>query len=169
MGLHFSADSLVVADGAWPHKGANVMPSWRDTASVQAQQDLDDLLGAALGFAQRQLASHGEFYPYAIAIRTDGETEMIPGLRADADRRPSSAHVLAACLSVLSNRQAEIRAAAIVVDVHLPDLDQDAIEVSLEHAEGQALRVLLPYARHGDIEYGPIRASDTDRRIWAHN
>jgi hypothetical protein len=144
--------------------------SWRDTASPQAQHDLDQLLNAGLGFAQQQLASHGEFYPYATAIRVDGQTEMIAGQAHTASEHPAAADIVASCVAQLASRQHAIRAAAIIADVRLPDHDGDAIEVSLEHAEGQALRVLLPYARQRKaIDYGPIRASAGSRRIWSHS
>jgi hypothetical protein len=146
------------------------MPSWRDTASPQAQRDLDELLNAALGFAQQQLAKRGEFYPYAAAIRADGQTEMIPGQPPPASEHPAASDVLTACVTALLSRQHTLRAAAIVADVRIPDLGSDAIEVSLEHAEGQALRVHLPYTKQGTgIDYGPIRASAATRRIWAHS
>jgi hypothetical protein len=70
----------------------------------------------------------------------------------------------------LASRQHAIRAAAVIADVRLPDLGSDAIEVSLEHVEGQALRVQLPYTkRRKNISYGPVRASAGSRRIWAHS
>jgi hypothetical protein len=51
-----------------------------------------------------------------------------------------------------------------------PTIGSDAIEVSLEHVEGQALRIQLPYAKQRkDISYGPIRASTGSRRIWAYS
>jgi hypothetical protein len=146
------------------------MPSWRDNASPQAQADLDELLNTALGFAQQQLASHGEFYPYAAAVRADGQTEMIAGRPDTASKNPAAADVIASCVAELTSRQHAIRAAAIIADVRLPELGSDAIEVSLEHAEGQALRVHLPYTRRRkDISYGPVRASVGSRRVWAHS
>jgi hypothetical protein len=146
------------------------MPSWRDSTSSQAQDDLDELLNISLGFAQQQLADHGEFYPYAAAIRADGQAEMIPGRARTGSGHPASADVIASCVAQLASRQLEIRAAAITADVRLPDHDGSAIEVALEHAEGQALRVLLPYARNRDgITFGSIRASVGSRRIWSHS
>lgn len=41
------------------------MTSWRDSASPEAQRDLDAVLNFALGFAQRELNDHGEVFPYA--------------------------------------------------------------------------------------------------------
>ncbi len=146
------------------------MPSWRDSASAQAQADLDSLLNSTLGFAQQQLATHGEFYPYTAAIRVDGQTQMITGRPDVTSDHPIAADVIASCVAELTSRQLAIRAAAIIADVHLPDLGTDAIEVSLEHAEGQALRVQLPYTRrHEEIRYGSIRASTGKRRIGTHS
>jgi hypothetical protein len=146
------------------------MPSWRDSSSPQAQADLDELLNASLRFAQQQLADHGEFYPYAAAIRLDGETEMIGGQVHTASEHPAANDIIASCVAQLASRQHAIRAAAIIADVRLPDHDGEAIEVSLEHAEGQALRIHLPYARqHKTIDYGQIRAGAGSRRIWSHS
>jgi hypothetical protein len=146
------------------------MSSWRDSASPQAQADLDELLNASLGFARQQLADHGEFYPFAAAIRTAGQTEMIAGQARTSAAHPTAAEIIASCLTQLASSQHAMRAAAIIADVRLPDHGGEAIEVSLEHAEGQALRVLLPYARQRiAVTCGPIRASAGNRRIWSQS
>lgn len=146
------------------------MASWRDNASAQAQDDLDGLLDVALGFAQQQLDARGEFFPYAAAIGTDGEAEMIAA-RPDADdEHPRSADVIDACVAALVSQRDYIRAGAIVADVRLPDQSSDAIRVDLEHAEGHALAVLLPYTKkklRRGVDYGQPRAQAGSRRIWA--
>jgi hypothetical protein len=44
------------------------------------------------------------------------------------------------------------------------------MEVTLEHAEGQALGVHLPYTKRASgISYGALSASTASRRIWAHS
>jgi len=144
--------------------------SWRDNASTQAQQDLDGLLDAALGFAQQQLATRGEFFPYAAAVGSDGEAEMIAA-RPDADdENPPSADVIDACVAALVSQRDYIRAGAIVADVRVAELGGDAIQVDLEHADGHALTVLLPYTKkrlRKGVDYGPMRAQAGRRRIWA--
>ena len=53
------------------------MASWRDSASQQTQEDLDDLLGSTLDLAQHQLRTRGEFYPFAMTVNTSGERETV--------------------------------------------------------------------------------------------
>ena len=145
------------------------MASWRDGTSARAQEELDALLDVALGFAQVQLATRGEFYPNAATNDDSGEAEMIAVLPDDNDH-PMSADVVDACRAALAARRDEIRAGAIVADVHVAERDGDAIRVDLEHAEGPVLTVLLPYRKTragGGVDYGDIRAQAGNARIWA--
>ena len=145
------------------------MSSWRDIASPEAQDDLDGLLNTMLGFGQQQLAQHGEFFPFAAAVGSDGAVEMIAARPHTHDDRPASAEVIDACLATLNSKRDAIRAGAIASDVRVgAPVAGDAIQVDLEHAEGHALTVLLPYAkkRRGKIDYGTITAHAGDHRIW---
>jgi hypothetical protein len=144
------------------------LTSWRDGTSAQAQADLDGLVSAALGMAQQLLGSNHEFYPFAAAVTVKDEFEFIAGRPPDdATDRPSTAAVLASCESIVESRRGGLRAAALVADVRTPD--GEAIQVDLEHTEGAALRVLLPYTRHrlGRVkEYGDLRAEVGVPRFW---
>lgn len=143
------------------------MTSWRDTATQQAQDDLDGLLSPALGFAQQQLDKHGEFYPYAVAVDLEGQQRLV-AVDSDEDR-PASVDLIASLGAILAEQREALRAAAIVSDVHVPQLDQDAIRVQLEHGEHIALVILLPYrkARFGrGIKYGDLQASAGEPSIW---
>lgn len=145
------------------------MSSWRDIASPEAQDDLDGLLNMMLGFGQQQLAKHGEFFPFAATVGSDGAVEPIAARPDTHDDRPASAEVIDACLLALNTKRGAIRAGAIASNVRVAGpISSDAIEVALEHAEGLALAVLLPYAinRGGKVEYGAITAHAGERRIW---
>ena len=143
------------------------MTPWRDTASQQAQDDLDGLLEPALGFAQQQLDKHGEFYPYAVVVDADGQQRMVAADTGDA--RPASPALITTLFSTLSDERSSLRAAAIVADVRLPEANSDAIRVTLEHSERVALTVLLPYRirRLGrGVDYGNLQAGAATAFIW---
>lgn len=116
------------------------MSSWRDSASQQAQDDLDGLLNATLPFAQQMLAKHGEFYPFGATVAASGETRLLAG--EPGQEHPASAEVLALLVAGLRQRRADLRAIAICSDVRLPD--KDAVRVELEHRDGHAMAVLMP-------------------------
>ena len=143
------------------------MPSWRDAASQQARDDLDGLLDPALGFAQHQLDKHGEFYPYSVVVDCVGQQRMVA---ADTgEERPSSADLIAALISALSEQRHGLRAIAIVADVRLPEMGGEAIRVTLEHNEQIALSVLLPYRRRRlgrGFDYGDLQAGAAPAFIW---
>jgi hypothetical protein len=89
--------------------------------------------------------------------------------RPDADDRPASADVITACRTTLAEQRDQLRAAAVVADIRMPQ-SGDAIQVELEHTEGAALTVLLPCSkkRFGKtIDYGQLRAAAGTRHIWA--
>lgn|SRR5690606_39076846 len=142
------------------------MTSWRDGASEQAQDDLDGLVGAALPFAQQMLEQHGEFFPYAVALDESGEARMVaadPGM----GEQPASLDVLAALASGLRSERDGLRAVALVSDVRLSD--SDAVRVELEHREGQALAVFLPYKKRRlrkGVDYTEMSASAGNPQIW---
>lgn len=143
------------------------MTSWRETTSQQAQEDLDALLELTLPFAQQQLAEHGEFFPFATAVGADGAPRLIaadPGL----GERPASTDVLDQLVGGLREQAGDIRAAALVADVRAGE--SDAARVELEHRDGQAICVLLPYKRRRlrrGVDYGELGAAPGQPRIWS--
>jgi hypothetical protein len=141
--------------------------SWRDSASQQAQDDLDGLLNAALPFAQQMLDQHGEFFPYGIALSAPGDARMIAG-DPEQGEHPSSGQVLATLVQGLRLEREGLRAVALVSDVRTAD--SDAVRVELEHSEGSAMAVLLPYNRkrlRKGVEYGSLIAAAAAPTVWA--
>ncbi|MBM7788664.1 hypothetical protein [Tenggerimyces flavus] len=144
------------------------MVSWRDQASQQAQDDLDGLLDPAIGFAQQQLEKYHEFYPYAVVVDEGGDHRMVAA--EVGSEQPASADLITTLIASLSVQRDHLRAVAIVADVRLSDQGTDGIRVTLEHAEGVALSVVLPYRvrRLGrGINYGDLQASEAVAFIWA--
>jgi hypothetical protein len=128
---------------------------------------MDTLLNAALPFAQRQLAKVGEFFPYGVTMTRDGQTAMVAGYTGT--ERPPSTEVLDIIYEGLRSKADDNRGAAVVTDVRLRGEETDAIQVEVEHRDGIALKIFLPYRKKrlgGGIETGEMRAEAGERRIW---
>jgi hypothetical protein len=143
-----------------------LMPSWRDSASRQCQDDLDALLNVTLPFAQQMLGKSGEFYPFG-AVMTRGREARLLAADSGQDGRPASALVLSSLLDGIREDRAGYRAAALCSDVRLPDTD--AVRVELEHEEGAAMAVLLPYRKRRmgrGVEFGELRGATAGKQVW---
>ncbi len=150
------------------------MTSWREDTSQQVQDELDDLLDVSLRAAQQRLDDVGEFYPFAVTIAEVGRVGVLTpqvqtGPRAVAD----VAEVFELCWTTLRGEADTARAGAVVTNVGGPD--GDAIAVALEHREGPAIEVFLPYVAQGRTNgkkppqrhrFGELQAAPGQSRIW---
>jgi hypothetical protein len=148
--------------------------SWRDDTSQQAQDELDELLDVALHAAQGQLDAAGEFYPFGVALEAPGTTALVtPEVRTGPRDVADVSEVFERCWEGLRHQASTLRAGAVVANVGGPD--GDAVAVALEHAEGRALEVFLPYTRQDKTNgkkpaqkflYGDLQAIAGQPRVW---
>lgn len=143
-----------------------IMTSWRDSASQQEQDALDDLLNAALPLAEQMLQRHGEFYPFGASISEEGETQFYMG---DPNERefPESQAVIDVLVEGFRDRRDSLNAIALVSDVRL--VGSDAIRVELEHRAGHSMAAFLPYTKkrlRKGVEFGAMSASSNDPQVW---
>jgi hypothetical protein len=134
--------------------------------SQAAQDDLDGLLATVLPVAEDLLARSGEFFPFGASVSRLGETSLTA---ADPGRgeRPASDAVLADLLAAARSVSDAMRGVAFVADVLVQG--SDAVRVELEHAEGVALVVLLPYSRSRfkkSVSFEPMSVAAGEMRIW---
>ena len=145
------------------------MTSWRDNTTEQTQNDVDEMVDAALNAAQKLLAENGEFLPFGLGVASDGVLRAFGVDESVLPAEPASKDVVEALQAGFASGRAELRAVAVVADVRLKAGGGDAINVSLEHSEGPAMNVQLPYSRDvdsADIDYGEASATPGRRRIW---
>jgi hypothetical protein len=143
--------------------------TWRDTASAPAQDDLDNLLSTVVPIAELRLGRYGEFFPFGAIVSPEGQIGMLAA-DPDAGERPASQLVLDDLYAGVRSNADSFRAVAIVADVRVAG-GGDAVRVELEHKEGAALVVVLPYgwARKGlkkAVIFGQMTASAGHRRVW---
>ena len=141
------------------------MSSWRDTVSVEAQDDLDGLTALVLETAERHLASHGEFAPFAAGISQSGEASLSHAA-PDGDES-SAADLLEALYEGAREEAATERAVAFAADVALEG--SDAVQIELEHREGVALCLIVPYGRRRlrrGVTFSGMTVNAGDPRVW---
>ncbi|MEV6660176.1 hypothetical protein [Nocardia fluminea] len=135
--------------------------SWRDTTPQPVQDDMDDLLDAALTLAEERLTQRGEFYPFSMAIDASGDRKLLGAGTGDTRRAKEMS------FGALRAMRPDIRAAAVVVDVSLPETGTSGIEVHIEHSNGPAIGVLKPYTiSNGTVTAEPLEGFTAQHLIW---
>jgi|tagenome__1003787_1003787.scaffolds.fasta_scaffold20435417_2 hypothetical protein len=145
------------------------MVSWRDDASPQAQQDADTFLSTVLEVAGARLVKDGGFYPFGAAHTTDGELVLLDG-DPDLGDQPSTDDVLRSLYDGTEQRRGDYRSVALAADVTDTSTGEEraGVRVEMEHQEGTALVLLVPYTRtaEGQLTYGEMEGAVTTRRVW---
>jgi hypothetical protein len=130
-----------------------------------AHPDLDQILNALISFAQQMLTKRGEFYAFSFSMGLDGK--IIPNVEYNGDEHPLSQQIIDLITHTFRNSviNGEIRAAGICFDVRVIPPGQsnktDAICAGLEHINGDAIDVYLPYKKGwlGKVTYGELFAT----------
>ena len=139
-----------------------------------ARPDLDDLLNALLPFAKQMLEKYGEFIPFAAAMSSTGEIASVAG--DVGNEHPDSQEVIDFLTGVFQ-RQAlagEIKACGICIDSRVIPAGQtektDAILARLEHKDGEAVDVYLPYRKIllRKIKYGDLFGAVGTARVFVN-
>jgi len=145
------------------------MSSWSETLGATAQAELDALLESGVRLAKGHLAAASEFTPFAIVTDTEGRVLAVDLDFSALGKHPEVEQVVRASLARLRLLAPQIRCSAQVANTHLPKEHTDAVELRLEHADGVAIVVLLPYkrAKFGNVvDYGQLRAFPSTPEVW---
>jgi hypothetical protein len=137
-----------------------------------SRPDLDEMLNALLPFAKQMLETYGEFIPFAATMSANGEVTSVGG--DIGDEHPKSQDMIDFLTDVFLNQAlaGEIKASGICIDARvIPPGDTektDAILARLEHRDGEAVDVYLPYRKSGPdkITYGDLFASEGTPRVF---
>jgi hypothetical protein len=139
-----------------------------------AHPDFDRLLAELLPFAERMLLQYGEFYPFAKSMSLVGEIRDVGGW--DGNEHPSSSDLIRFLVDGLRH-QAElgiIRAYGICLNVRARKSEDalmtDAICCRLEHVNGEAVAVFIPYHKTPTTEvfYGNLWANLSKAEVFIH-
>jgi len=124
------------------------------------KQEIEELLNFLLPVAEEELSRAGEFYPYAAMVAVDGELKSVTARTGD---EPEVGDLLVALHEELRAQAADgsIRASGIAADVTLTDPDSgettDAVQLELDHADGDPVDIYVPYETEGrEVKFGEL-------------
>ena len=121
------------------------MSNWRDAASEEVQDDFDRLAEVTVAAAREFLDRTGDFIPFPMVVKSDGELALIGLNQPVPPTPPDPQEVIAGIVGLFRDRRDSIRALAIGADVQVAAEATDAIEVRLEHRDGTCVTLLVPY------------------------
>jgi hypothetical protein len=134
--------------------------------------EFDKLLGAVIPIAQAMLKDLGAFIPFGAFITRDGEVQLAGG-QGDPSHLETGEIVemyLEAFREAAGDGNFTSTALCVDVRVQIPGkLEKtDAIQIMLEHSEGEALNAFMPYEKRAesDISYASLFATPADPRVF---
>lgn len=146
----------------------------------QVEQDLNLLIGTALGLAGDELAEHSGFVPMGLVVQADGDVRLVVvsaaaapgdgtvgGGESDDGAEIDADALIEDLYRALAEQRGANRAAAVVCDIHLPEDGTDAIHVVAEHADGVAVAAVRPYRQgKAGLELAEPFLESAQRLIW---
>ncbi len=135
-------------------------------------EDFDPLLDTLIRFAKQCLEKQGAFLPFGVAMLADRTISHVAG--HTGEERPGAPRVLQSLEGALRTMAAKdgLKAVGICVDIRFassPDEPKaDAIQVFLEHREGNVVNVLLPYRKitPGRVSYSKLMVVRAEPKIF---
>lgn len=139
---------------------------------MNAKQESEKLMNAVLPLAEKMLREYGEFYPYGGYMKPDGTIVEVGAEDPDTSHPKSRdlIYVLQSSLRELASAK-QCMAAAVVFDVavNLPSSNRksDAIQICLDHANGDSVEVFFPYKIvNNQVVFGETFAQEGKREIF---
>lgn len=112
------------------------------------REELNELLNDAVGVATEMLEEDGEFEPFALALKNDGQVMHLSPEGEQPDELEPEA-VVESLRNTLREARTDYRAIAVVADVTLEDENDEpmtaAIHVAMEHAAEEPVSCYVPY------------------------
>jgi hypothetical protein len=134
--------------------------------------DFERLLSAVIPIAQAMLKDLGAFIPFGAFVTSDGEVQLAGGQGDPSHLETQEIVEMYLEAYRLAAANGSFRSTALCVDVrvHVPGkLEKtDAIQIMLEHSEGEAMNAFMPYEKQGpaDIIYAPLFATPSDSQVF---
>jgi hypothetical protein len=136
------------------------------------KQEAETLMNEILPVAERMLKKYGEFYPYGGCMRPDGTITHVGATDEDTPRPKSKdlLFILRNAFREMAGR-GDCKAVAVAFDmsITLPNSDErsDAIQMSIEHADGYSVDIFFPYRLSaGEISYGETLVQQGKHEIF---
>ena len=146
------------------------MTSWREALSDGARADVDQLVDSGLAVAKSRLQTLAFVPPVPIFANEQGAIMQVAHDPSRLGRKATATAVADDAVEQLKKVKDSARGVALVTSTHLAKERTDAVEVWVEHGEGIAVSIILPYQRPtlgGVITFGQLRAFTGARRVWA--
>ncbi|HWL59808.1 MAG TPA: hypothetical protein VNQ48_02870 [Microbacteriaceae bacterium] len=140
---------------------------WGTSLGEASRGDVEALANAGLGVAERALVVARWLRPIPLVIDFAGKITVLD-LDASSIARRTPEALTSAAIHLLAQHAPQARAVALVTGSRLTADRVDAIEVWVEHRDGDALTVLRPFRRAGGrLRLLAPRAYQGSRLIWA--